>query len=283
MTYVESLNALHLYQGGSSWTMLSVTGAATDAIFDAVGDIVVATGPNTAVRLPHPGVDDWLLLTDMAEPTGLRWSPPLGNGAFYSCVNLGAGIEVFAGTNTGGDPELHEFRTFTAGAGITITQVGDTIEIAVDGAGSGGQPSKGAKARKVTTNQTLTTGIEAEVSFNTEDFDDDAMYSTGDGNRLYATASGWHTIYANVLFAANGTGYRRTTIRFHDASAGFATTDIGQVAYPANATINNAQNVIVQYYMDAGDYITVRCTQTSGGNLDIVADPLTCMAMIRHS
>ena len=47
---------------------------ATDAIFDAKGDLPVGTGADTAVRLPV-GTDGDVLTADAAEASGVKWAP----------------------------------------------------------------------------------------------------------------------------------------------------------------------------------------------------------------
>jgi hypothetical protein len=50
---------------------------ATDAIFDAKGDLPGGTGANTAARLPI-GTDGQVLTADSAETTGMKWATPSG-------------------------------------------------------------------------------------------------------------------------------------------------------------------------------------------------------------
>jgi hypothetical protein len=62
---------------------LSATGGggavATDAIWDAKGDLAVGTGANTAAKLTV-GTNGHVLIADSAEATGLRWGSVAGTG-----------------------------------------------------------------------------------------------------------------------------------------------------------------------------------------------------------
>lgn len=54
---------------------------ATDAIWDAKGDLAVGTGSNTAARLAV-GSNTYVLTADSAEATGLKWAAGGGSGAW---------------------------------------------------------------------------------------------------------------------------------------------------------------------------------------------------------
>lgn len=52
---------------------------ATDAIWDAKGDLAVATGPNAASRLPV-GTNGHVLTADSTQATGVKWAAAAGTG-----------------------------------------------------------------------------------------------------------------------------------------------------------------------------------------------------------
>lgn len=60
----------------NTWQPVSAGGSvATDAIFDAKGDLAVGTGANTAAKL-SAGTNGHVLTLDSAESTGMKWAAP---------------------------------------------------------------------------------------------------------------------------------------------------------------------------------------------------------------
>lgn len=94
--------------------------------YDAKGDLVVGTGPDTAARLPV-GANGRLLLPDSAQPTGLKWSavPYLeGTGSPEGAVTAPVGAKYVDTAATNGAVEWIK----ASGAGNTGWKVvyGDT-------------------------------------------------------------------------------------------------------------------------------------------------------------
>jgi hypothetical protein len=81
----DDAGAETLMSGGSAGAV------ATDAIWDAKGDLAGGTGANTAARLAV-GANDTVLTADSAEATGLKWAAA-GAAAFVGCKVYHAATE----------------------------------------------------------------------------------------------------------------------------------------------------------------------------------------------
>lgn len=73
-------NQIKVGDGSTAWTSLAYFGGgsgdvATDAIWDAKGDLAAGTGANTAAKLTV-GSNNLALVADSAEATGLKWAAP---------------------------------------------------------------------------------------------------------------------------------------------------------------------------------------------------------------
>jgi hypothetical protein len=70
----------HFMDGQGNWSAPTVAASvATDAIWDAKGDLAGGTGANTAARLAV-GTNGFVLTADSAETTGLKWAAAPGGG-----------------------------------------------------------------------------------------------------------------------------------------------------------------------------------------------------------
>lgn len=114
---------------------------------------------------------------------------------------------------------------------------------------------------------TLTSGVGAVLTFDSERFDTGNLHSTvSNTSRLTAPITGLYLIGASVEFAANATGIRQFTLRLN------GTTIIGvidQVLSSAGGVTWLTTDTI--YRLVAGDYVEVVAAQNSGGNLNVNA------------
>ena len=73
--------ALHLKDSSGTVTAIGAGGAvASDAIWDAKGDIAVGTAANAAARLAVGGTNGHVLTVDSGEATGLKWAAVAASG-----------------------------------------------------------------------------------------------------------------------------------------------------------------------------------------------------------
>lgn len=116
----------------SSWSTVSAGGdVATDAIWDAKGDLAGGTGANTAARLPV-GTNGQVLTADSAEATGLKWSSAGGSGITRTVSSISAPATAGATAST-------DYVYFVSGTTtLTLpTAVGNTNEYVVKNTGAG--------------------------------------------------------------------------------------------------------------------------------------------------
>lgn len=117
-------------------------------------------------------------------------------------------------------------------------------------------------------NQTLTTAVAAAITFNLERNDTGGMHSTVTNTSRITVPSGedgYYDIGASIRFASNSTGSRRA-----DLTVNGSTVIAQAIVPPVNGDVT-VLNLSTIYPLVATDYIEIICTQTSGGNLDVVA------------
>ena len=129
-----------------------------------------------------------------------------------------------------------------------------------------------APAVRVTHNatQTLTTGLNGVLAFNTERYDQaggsaDTMHDTVTNNsRLTCRYAGVYSIKGMVEFAFNATGVRTVQIRLN------GTTNIGTAREQAVTSGSNTTivQVVSEYVLAVNDYVELLAFQDSGGNLN---------------
>jgi len=104
------------------------------------------------------------------------------------------------------------------------------------------------------------------LTFNSEKWDTAGMHSTAaNTSRLTAIYAGLYDIKANVRWAANGTGTRRTSI-IRNGTGAIARQENG-----AKTGAGMRQIASTQWQMSTGDYVEVEVYQDSGGALNILA------------
>ena len=117
-------DATKFLKGDGTWaTPAGGSGdVATDAIWDAKGDLAVGTGANTASRLAV-GTNGQVLTADSAEATGVKWATPAGSG---DVVKVGTPVNNQIGVWTGDG-------TLEGDASLTFDTTTDTLAVAASG------------------------------------------------------------------------------------------------------------------------------------------------------
>lgn len=116
--------------------------------------------------------------------------------------------------------------------------------------------------------QTITTGTDTQINFDTEDFDSDAFHDNVTNNTritIPASYGGYYMIGCSIEWAASSAGLRRINIRVNGANS------IVQSRWTptSGGTTNDAISMLYQFA--AADYAETQVAQTSGGNLDVTA------------
>lgn len=117
------------------------------------------------------------------------------------------------------------------------------------------------------TTQSLTSGLGATLSLNSEDFDVGTMHDTSTNNTRVTIPAGNNGVYmviGGTAFQSNATGYRQLTIVKN------AITTIASVIVPVNSgTVQTNAQVTVMASLVASDYLELNAVQTSGGSLSV--------------
>lgn len=123
-----------------------------------------------------------------------------------------------------------------------------------------------------TSNQTISDSTDTAVTFATgsmtEELDSDGLHSGASNTARITIPAGGDGIYligANARWAQNGTGIRTLWIELNgSASTG---TRIAESRSAPGASVNVIHSLSSVYQLASGDYVTLNCRQTSGGNL----------------
>lgn len=88
-------------------------------------------------------------------------------------------------------------------------------------------------------------------------------------SRLVAAETGIYVCFAQMTWAANATGRRRTTIRKNSAGVSTGGTQVGRMDVPVVPAGGHSNAFSAVVPLTANDYVEMFGQQTSGGALDI--------------
>jgi hypothetical protein len=116
-------------------------------------------------------------------------------------------------------------------------------------------------------NQSITSGTETTLSFNSENFDNDTIHDNATNNwRLTCKTAGKYLVYFTFEFAANATGERYAYIRRNGTTA--MAYDIRQAVSASLPTTLDKARVLD---LAVNDFVDVIVFQNSGGALNVSA------------
>lgn len=119
-----------------------------------------------------------------------------------------------------------------------------------------------------TSAQTLTNATSTALEFDSEVFDTDTYHDNVTNNtRLTAPTTGYYQATGAARFSASDVGARNLEIRVN------GTDRYSAVSLSPNEDGTNSSSAVTfaTLYLQAGDYVELMATQTSGGNLDTLA------------
>ena len=126
-------------------------------------------------------------------------------------------------------------------------------------------------------NLTIANNTFTTLNWNEEKVDTDSYHSGSNPSRLIAPSDGQYLAIANIKWTANATGFRALFI-VSTSTLGSGVAAISVVS-PAVGGINFGQTTTMQPQMAATEFIEVKVTQTSGGDLDLLSDA-SCTASL---
>lgn len=120
---------------------------------------------------------------------------------------------------------------------------------------------------RLTNTPTLTTGTSTFITWNSESYDTDGMFSAS-SESITAQTNGIYLASASLTFASNATGARLISIMKNPTNTGDHTKGfVGSWGQAANGT-ETVLNASAPVSLVAGDVIKVVAFQSSGGNLN---------------
>lgn len=113
---------------------------------------------------------------------------------------------------------------------------------------------------------TIATATGTNLTFNSERYDEGGFHSTAaNTDRLVAPITGLYLMTGHIQWASNATGVRGILIFLNDATV---------IAWDTDAAVSGSvmeQSISTLYRLTAGNYVTLRVFQNSGGNLNVNA------------
>ncbi len=158
--------------------------------------------------------------------------------------------------------QIRDNETWLKGALTQLNVTSDSAKAKITPALVGAKVYKSAL-------QTITSGVDTVLTFDSERFDSDGFHSTSvNTSRITIPAGmdGYYLLGCDVAFAGNATGVRRVAILQNGATE-LVKVDL-HVVSSAGVSVGTPP---LFNQCAAADYFEVRVLQSSGGNLDVSA------------
>lgn len=224
-----------------------------DSLVTTKGDIIAATAASTPSRLAV-GTNNQVLMADSAAATGLKY-------ANEATATLTAKGDVLTAT------AANTLSRLAVGTNNQVLTADSTTATGLKWA-TPSSPSLSGVSLYKSGNQSLTSGVSANATFDTELFDTDAFHSTSSNTDRITVPSGkagYYLLTGRANFAASATGIRIGMIRKNAGATQLARHTMNNQTTAADAvlTVNTVVNLSV------GDYVVFECYQDGTGALNL--------------
>ena len=194
-------------------------------------------------------------------------------------ITLGLGIWTLAVTLTPISSAFNAGDTVSAAAFNTLfTNIGNNFAAAesainANEAAVAGLTKPPAARAGILTNQSFNSGIPGTIAWEGEAFDNGNIHNPADNTKFTAPESGLYQISVNVTWANNAVGTRLIAV---------LRNNVTQMS-DSRAAISGllSQSVSHLLSLQAGDVITVRASQDSGGALTLQSTSMNFFSMVK--
>jgi hypothetical protein len=122
--------------------------------------------------------------------------------------------------------------------------------------------------------QSLTSGVAAVMTADSENFDTDTMHSTSSNtSRITATTAGRYLFFTTVVFAPNNIGQRSVDFRFNGSTV---TT---MMTVDTTGALSCILTAVKTYVLTVGQFVEVQAFQNSGGALNATLQEFGALLM----
>ena len=113
-------------------------------------------------------------------------------------------------------------------------------------------------------NQTISNTTDTAVSFNTEQYDTDDFWTSGQATRITIPVDGYYHITSMIAWEQNNTGYRRHWLRLNGSTA------IAESRVEPSDLSDSGSLVETAYYFNVGDYVEVYVWHNKGSSSNVL-------------